>query len=1418
MQSSVSIVIEPQMVTLMSLGETVQLTATVRDQNGQAVAGAVVNWQSGDEAVATVSAGGLVTAVGNGTAQITARSGNVSSAIEVKVMQSSVSIVIEPQMLTLTSLGETVQLTATVRDQNGQAVAGAVVNWQSGDETVATVSAGGLVTAVSEGVARITAESGHASAAINVKVDIKPSNLERDALVALYHSTDGPNWVNNTNWLSDAPVEEWYGVSVLNIFGAVNVTSLFLASNGLSGTLPTELKHLNRVFSLDLSGNRLSSDIPDEISQMSSLGHLNFSNNRLTGHIPSGLGQLGLTSLKLGGNELTGFIPSELGERTQLQTLHLYDNRLTGGIPAEMGNLDELRSLRLENNPQLSGKLPREITNLSQLEQLYLDRTQVCVPMGLEFATWLEAIRDARVVICLEEVTDRDILVALYQASGGENWTNNTNWLSSMPIDQWFGVSTGVDGRIEQLNLNDNNLNGSITGDLGGLDKLISLNLADNPFLTGRLPRGLIDLSLENLILNQTQICAPVDAEFQSWLTGIPNRSEVENCVDLSIKDRNVLIAFYHATGGPNWEHNETWLSKAPIRDWPGVTTDNTGRVVVIYLPDNNLVGRIPPELGLLTALKRLSLDGNRLSGSIPPELGQLTNLKQLWLFDNRLTGTIPPELGRLTNLDQLLLCDNRLTGGIPAELGQLSNMIQLEICFNQITGEIPPELGQLNRLEELLLFGNQLTGVIPSELGHLTSLRRLVLEHNHLTGAIPSDIAQLAALRQLRLSVNELSGSIDEFEFESLSELEELQLNHNKLSGSIPSGLGQLNRLRLLDLSENRISGSIPSALGQLTKLEFLSLSSNRLTGAIPSELGRLTSVKALWLNSNQLTGELPGELGNLSSLEFLNLSHNPELAGPIPPGMTRLDKDVLLSFSGTRICVPSDPEIQSWYRELSFYPGVEECDSSALVMERVYLTQAVQSFRRSAPLVEDEPSLLRVFLASEEMVSNRPAIKATLYLDEAEVHAVNFPAGPGTVPALINEGSLESSANAVIPADVIEPGLEMVVEIDPDGLLGSDSGIDMRIPESGRMAVDVRPVPPLNLILVPMLWTESSDNTVVTRAEGLTADDELFRLTRDLLPVREFHVTVDDPFLTSTEPIAGNKELLVNEIEALRVMDGGDGHYMGIFDETGREGIAIVEGFSSVSVLDGSVIAHELGHNMGLFHAPCGVDFQVDLTYPYLDGSIGSWGYDFISGKLIDPSTPDIMSYCLDSPWISDFHFRRAITYRVASEGRRVAAVSSSRSRSLLLWGGLDEFGDLALEPAFVVDASPSIPPAGGPYRLRGEDANGNVLFTMSFAINKIADSDGGDSFAFTMPVHSGWSSELARIELSGPEGIAAVTRDGDHTAALLRDQITGKVRGILRDWVEPSTGLQSARRALPESGLEITVSSGIPDSVDW
>ena len=184
--------------------------------------------------------------------------------------------------------------------------------------------------------------------------------------------------------------------------------------------------------------------------------------------------------------------------------------------------------------------------------------------------------------------------------------------------------------------------------------------------------------------------------------------------------DREVLEAFYDATGGPNWFISTNWLSDEPLSAWYGVTTNEEGRVAQLVLQSNNLSGSIPPELPRLTRLWDLSLQRNNLSGPIPPELGQLTSLDNLQLNRNQLSGPIPPELGQLTSLEFLNLFENQLSGPIPPGLGQLSSLVNLSLDRNQLTGPIPPELLRLTGLRWLSLASNELSGPILSELGQL--------------------------------------------------------------------------------------------------------------------------------------------------------------------------------------------------------------------------------------------------------------------------------------------------------------------------------------------------------------------------------------------------------------------------------------------------------------------------------------------------------------------------------------------------------------------------------------------------------------------------------------------------------------------------------------------------------------------------
>ena len=309
-----TIAITPDTVALTALGQTAQLAAEVRDQIGRVMEGVPVSWSSADRLVAAVDSEGLVTAIGGGATTITATAGEVSGTAVVKVMQLAGLVVVSPVVDTV-ALGNTLRLVAEAFDENGSVVDGADFTWSSSDVSVATVDAMGLVTGIAEGTATITATAGGASGTSQITV----ANPDRVALVALYNATDGLNWVNNDNWLTDAPLGDWYGVDT-NAAGRVTRLDLsgqrsddypFSVPHGLSGTLPPKLGNLTNLTQLDLPRNNLGGPIPTELGNLSNLAHLDLSHNKLSGSIPPELGNLAsLSDLVLVGNDLSGPHPA----------------------------------------------------------------------------------------------------------------------------------------------------------------------------------------------------------------------------------------------------------------------------------------------------------------------------------------------------------------------------------------------------------------------------------------------------------------------------------------------------------------------------------------------------------------------------------------------------------------------------------------------------------------------------------------------------------------------------------------------------------------------------------------------------------------------------------------------------------------------------------------------------------------------------------------------------------------------------------------------------------------------------------------------------------------------------------------------------------------------------------------------------
>ena len=219
----------------------------------------------------------------------------------------------------------------------------------------------------------------------------EPRSRDEAALVALYNATDGPNWRNNTNWLTDAPLGDWAGVSANRITSNDRVvgecvTALDLRRNQLSGEIPAALGNLLNLQRLDLSNNQLSGEIPAALGNLLRLGRLDLSGNQLRGEIPAELGSLlNLQRLDLSDNQLSGEIPAALGNPPHLQRLYLSGNQLRGEIPAELGSLLNLQRLDLSDN-QLSGEIPAALGNPPHLQRLYLNDNQLSgeIPASLD--------------------------------------------------------------------------------------------------------------------------------------------------------------------------------------------------------------------------------------------------------------------------------------------------------------------------------------------------------------------------------------------------------------------------------------------------------------------------------------------------------------------------------------------------------------------------------------------------------------------------------------------------------------------------------------------------------------------------------------------------------------------------------------------------------------------------------------------------------------------------------------------------------------------------------------------------------------------------------------------------------------------------------------------------------------------------
>ncbi|KAJ8624601.1 hypothetical protein MRB53_033131 [Persea americana] len=338
-----------------------------------------------------------------------------------------------------------------------------------------------------------------------------------------------------------------------------------------------------------------------------------------------------------------------------------------------------------------------------------------------------------------------------------DQWKNTPpSWRKSDdPCDsQWEGVTCN-NSRVTALRLSTMGLKGTISGDIGQLTELQSLDLSFNKDLTG------------------------------------PISPTIGNLKKLTI----LILAGCSFSG--------------KIPDELG----NLEQLSFLALNSNKFIGGIPPSLGKLSNLYWLDLAGNQLTGSLPvstdttPGMDQLLNAKHFHLSNNKLSGSIPPSLFNSEMvLIHILFDGNKLTGRIPSQLGLVQSLEVLRLDRNSLSGTVPSTLSNLTRINELHLANNQLTGPIP-DLMAMSSLNYVDMSNNFFDPSeAPTWFSNVESLTTLVIENGSLHGQIPEKLF-SFPQLQYVKLKNNSFNGTLDMGENVSQQLQLVDLETNDIS-----------------------------------------------------------------------------------------------------------------------------------------------------------------------------------------------------------------------------------------------------------------------------------------------------------------------------------------------------------------------------------------------------------------------------------------------------------------------------------------------------------------------------------------------------------------------------------------------------------------------------------
>lgn len=785
----------------------------------------------------------------------------------------------------------------------------------------------------------LTAPDGETTSEWTVTISAFPQ-VEYDALIALYNSTDGPNWT--FVWDLEQPMSSWHGVTL----SEQGVTGLLLSENNLVGNIPKELGNLTSLQSLDLSFNNLAGSIPLEFGDLSLLESLILSANDLKGTIPPELGNLfSLVSLSLNYNNLTGNIPSELSRLTKLETLDLSVNKLTGAIPLELSNLSNLETLSLSIN-NLSGNIPVEFGNLVKLERVYLNNNQFTSLPDFSGVTFY----DFRLVVQNNKIGFADIQANLplsadgksfsyypqeiedtvqVKLSAGSSYKLSTSEITEGTHYQWYKNGQSIEGATNSSYTIDNVKEGSdnYTCRMTN-DNVPDLTITREPYIinaygtAGILSFTVAEESKEADIDYSNRIIY-LFVDYQQEITSLTPTIETPLGSSLSPKSgepqdfSNPLVYTVTSADG---SQTQDWTVNVIKEDnrYCSVKGGGTDIYFIEKVQMGTFLNKSEGGSGYADFTKySANLVANKgYTLVIKPHWGDdISNLGYSVWIDYNMDGQFDGE-GELVGAVEPTDVDSVIISFVPKHSSYGSSRMRIAMRYNGVP--VNCENFQIGEVEDysVNLIKSSPGNAIIEKVNFENLNAEVDINYNDLSVKVqipmPTDLTNLTPVFSLTegATISPSSGASQDFTDPvtysltapdgetttewtvtiSQAEYQALVALYNSTNGDNWTNSWDLaqpmstwhgvnltkGRVTALGLNNNNLTGKIPKELENLTNLQHLHLDENNLIGTIPVELGNITSLRSLSMYSNNFTGRIPAEFANLSRLLSLELADN--------------------------------------------------------------------------------------------------------------------------------------------------------------------------------------------------------------------------------------------------------------------------------------------------------------------------------------------------------------------------------------------------------------------------------------------------------------------------------------------------------------------------------------------------------------